>query len=1024
MVKMTFQLLGQPKIFLDNEEQFFTFAKVNALLYYLVLNGTVQREMAASLLWGNKSTQTAKKNLRNTIYQANKAMKNDVIICPNRNLLTLNPEISVESDVASFLEDPVKHLDLYQGDFLQGFYLKNCDEFDLWLSSLRVKYEQYYLEAAYQKIEAGLSLATVHDAEKHLKQLIERDEFEEKNYQLLMQLYQKEGRSSKVIETYYQLVNLLDKELGIQPNPQSQQIYQEVLAKDRNDRKVSYFLRTEHLFLGRIDEIKQLEAFFATCLTTQDVRAMLLVGDTGIGKRTLARQVLTNQMQHFQIVTLNCFREEAGDALLPWKNFLNRLEDLVIQYRLWTTSDWKQELKRLLPSDYHEKGVPGYSDHIRLIIGFIVTVLQQLAEMKPLIILIEDIHWMDTESLGILQRVLHRLAQYPVAFVLTKHLGTPPHLDECLNALTRQGKLDRVQLQPFSREESFDFIRSQLTDRRLSDDELEQLYQSSQGIPFFLAEYTQLLRRNEKFTPLTPAIKAKLGLKLANLDSLDNELLNYLSCCPKPVPLNTLAQLMTLSLEEVIAIVDNLGYFYILKESSEDDDVLVSFRQHIIHLYCYDRLSLSKKRLLHGQIASRLEALLPILSQNPQIMEEIAYHYTQSHQVLKALEYQLHYLEAILEAQHEVFPIYNRYLSSNDLILQDNQTVIEERFETIREHIRDLESHYSNHPDFQELLIRFSYLEGRYQIRIGYYQEGIKHIQTVIALANDLNQTSFLLEGYRQLIHYCIQVENKTEMKYYTELSLAAAVSANHFEAIAISLRFMGLYHLIVGQLDDAQRLLLQSIDFFRITPAVESQYAIQIAAALDYLAEIAQINQDFDKAIQYQNEAIRLTEQKSAELPASVFYIGLGITYFSLNHFNQAESCFIQAKEHLKKHLNPWRETQLQVYWAMTQWYKGNSQPTIQLLHQSEQLMTKYGNPRDRGTVFYLMAIIKYHLLKSTHQLKAADASFLSNLLREPFEHYYEVAIAHLNPYRDAHLVKELESLHHQLNTPKNQQH
>lgn len=168
-------------------------------------------------------------------------MKNDVIICPNRNLLTLNPEISVESDVASFLEDPVKHLDLYQGDFLQGFYLKNCDEFDLWLSSLRVKYEQYYLEAAYQKIEAGLSLATVHDAEKHLKQLIERDEFEEKNYQLLMQLFQKEGRSSKVVETYYQLVNLLDKELGIQPSPQSQQIYQEVLAKDRNDHKVSYF---------------------------------------------------------------------------------------------------------------------------------------------------------------------------------------------------------------------------------------------------------------------------------------------------------------------------------------------------------------------------------------------------------------------------------------------------------------------------------------------------------------------------------------------------------------------------------------------------------------------------------------------------------------------------------------------------------------------------------------------------------------------------------------------------------------
>ena len=34
-----FQLLGTPRIFLNDEEQFFTFAKVDALLYYLAVNG-------------------------------------------------------------------------------------------------------------------------------------------------------------------------------------------------------------------------------------------------------------------------------------------------------------------------------------------------------------------------------------------------------------------------------------------------------------------------------------------------------------------------------------------------------------------------------------------------------------------------------------------------------------------------------------------------------------------------------------------------------------------------------------------------------------------------------------------------------------------------------------------------------------------------------------------------------------------------------------------------------------------------
>lgn len=52
------------------------------------------------------------------------------------------------------------------------------------------------------KIEEKLSLDAIEDVEEHLKQLIERDEFEEKNYQLLMRLYQ-QGivlvRSSKLI---------------------------------------------------------------------------------------------------------------------------------------------------------------------------------------------------------------------------------------------------------------------------------------------------------------------------------------------------------------------------------------------------------------------------------------------------------------------------------------------------------------------------------------------------------------------------------------------------------------------------------------------------------------------------------------------------------------------------------------------------------------------------------------------------------------------------------------------------------
>lgn len=153
MKDIRFQLLGIPRIFLNGEEQFFSFAKVNALLYYLAVNGTVDRETAASLLWENKKTQVAKKNLRNTIYQVNKALDADLIICPNRNLLTLNPEIAISSDILSFLASPKTHLSLYQGEFLQGFYLKSGEAFELWLAKVRLQCEQLYLKTSYQKLK-------------------------------------------------------------------------------------------------------------------------------------------------------------------------------------------------------------------------------------------------------------------------------------------------------------------------------------------------------------------------------------------------------------------------------------------------------------------------------------------------------------------------------------------------------------------------------------------------------------------------------------------------------------------------------------------------------------------------------------------------------------------------------------------------------------------------------------------------------------------------------------------------------
>ena len=77
---------------------------------------------------------------------------------------------------------------------------------------------------------------------------------------------------------------------------------------------------------------------------------------------------------------------------------------------------------------------------------------------------------------------------------------------------------------------------------------------------------------------------------------------------------------------------------------------------------------------------------------------------------------------------------------------------------------------------------------------------------------------------------------------------------------------------------------------------------------------------------------------------------------------------------------------------------------------------MSRYGNPRDKGLIFYLMAVVKYQLVVQGPALTAQQKERMTNLLSESFEYYYEIANANLNPYRDCHLVTELEDLRQQL--------
>ena len=975
--ELTLKLFGPPKVVFQQKDIRFSFSKMEALFYYLAVSGEVNRDEIAGILWGDKENQVARKNLRNTVYQANKIFEGDVIVSPSRSSLALNPELSFSLDVQLFERDPIRNLHLYQGDFLEGFYVKDDEDFDQWASRKRSAYKQLYIESCYQKIDKeGLGDLSV---ESLLHHLVELDEFEEKNYQLLMEYYRIHHQLGKFFETYYKLVDLLDRELNVRPSRVIEELYHSVLEAKRTHKQSNRVNIRELPFFGRKQELSQLEEYLSLVEKGEAIGPLLVMGQSGTGKKRLMRQLVLMSNRSFSFVKVEGkvgSRQEEGEI---WDDLHRSLEKL------------SGELE--VPPLGKEDDLPAVRKQ-----------LQRLSQERPLLLLLENAQWIDASSLDKLKQLEEKKGKEKWQLIFTAEGPLPDFLVHFFGSLKVERRLSLLELTNFSASESKDLLQGELG--QIEPVVIEQMMEWSEGSPFLLSSYIEEWNEKESLEPLPDIIQAYLNQELGDMSSEEESLLHYLSCFHKPISMSILAELTATDLSVLTELLEPLAQREIISIVEEGEDLLVQFCKRLVAMYFYQLLSPARRRLFHQQIAQKLEETLED-STDLLFYKEIAYQYKQSQNLLRSLSFELTYLEEILQLEHELFPIYSKGEEGGVSDGKNSHLDILGELSHLRRELDELFSRHQKDRDYKYLQLRYLYLEGRYFIRSGEYQKGIHDIQKVISYARELKRLDFLLEGYRQIIYYCIQTENLSEMAYYTDLALEDAIQANNHEAIAIQLRLKGLYHLMVGDEEQATRHLYRSIDCFSLTNSMQAKYAIQIAASLAYLAEIEQVRGHFQVAVTHLEEVLRLVGDQSVDSVRVVFDIDLGIAYYWKGDLVQARLYFDRAQKVLSGVRFPWKEELLEFYQSLIACHFGEQEEVAHYLARKELTMKQATHSRDKGMVYYLLTFLSAKK-EQGEQLNPA----LSTFLKEDKNYYKKLAEQHLAPYRDRPFLKRLKDL------------
>lgn len=245
------------------------------------------------------------------------------------------------------------------------------------------------------------------------------------------------------------------------------------------------------VFVGREEELSVLAEAFEESLKGT-ATAVLLGGEAGGGKTRLVQRFAEQSARSgAQVLFGGCVElSSEGLAYAPFTAALRQLvrERGTGQVAALLPEGAARDLARLLP-EFGEPSVDGDTDtgRARLFEQFL-TLLERLAESRPTVLLIEDIHWADRSSRDLIAFLSRNLRTAQVLIVMTYRsddLHRQHPLRPVLAELGRVNGVLRLDLPRLSRDE----VAEQMTGILGATPDytkIQTVYERSQGIPLFV----------------------------------------------------------------------------------------------------------------------------------------------------------------------------------------------------------------------------------------------------------------------------------------------------------------------------------------------------------------------------------------------------------------------------------------------------------------------------------------------------------------------------------------------------------
>ena len=415
------------------------------------------------------------------------------------------------------------------------------------------------------------------------------------------------------------------------------------------------------VLFGRETELEALASAFER-VRGHAPGVILVAGDAGIGKSRLVRE-FTDGLSHDGAVVLSGSCLDLHEEGMPYAPFIEA-------FRAWmrrtdaagidVIAEFAEPLASLLP----DRGLGGHATpagrrsaskqtpDVRLarLYDGVLALLGRLAQDRPVVVVLEDIHWADASTRDLLRFLVRNLRDEPILVVATyrtDELHRRHPVSPLLAELLRADRVERLELRPLDRSAIRDLVATILGEPP-GPDVLESLAERSDGLPFYVEE---LVAAGPTSARLPSTLRDVLGRRLDSLTPVARSLVGAAAVVGRQTTALGLAAVSGLSEDELIEGLRAATEASVLVSEDDGIDTTYTFRHALLREAADDQLVPPERARLHARAADHFErVILDTETSDAGSIADVAGHAFGAHDLPRAIAWSVRAARALAAA--------------------------------------------------------------------------------------------------------------------------------------------------------------------------------------------------------------------------------------------------------------------------------------------------------------------------------------------------------------------------------------